>query len=165
MSRYRRSYNLTSTVLSSTVAVGASLALGLPPLLAGDQNGAKCATLAHQAETTPASVSQGSAGQRIYIDPETGERTSPPAASEPLFESSHSATTREAAQSATLETVVSDMTSDEGLEIEPSPVPGGGMKVNLQGRFRQPLVATIDPDGQVHIQHKDHPHSQAGGEQ
>ena len=96
-----------------------------------------------------------SAGQRIYIDPQTFERTTPPpAAPEPLFESSPSATTREAAQSATLETFVSAMTSDEGLEMEPSPIPGGGMKVNLQGRFRHPLVATIEPNGNIRIQHQ-----------
>ena len=103
---------------------------------------------------------KGSAGQRIYIDPETGEQTTPPSAAAPLFESSQSATAKEAAQSATLHTAVSDMTSDEGLEEEPSPVPGGGMKVNLQGRFQQPLVATIDPEGKVHIQHQQYPHPQ-----
>ena len=164
MSRDRRSHTLSSTLLSITVAVGASLALGLPAPLAGDQGGASCATL--QAKTTPTEIPQGSAGQRIYIDPETGERTTPPpVASASPSEPSESGVTSKAAQSVTLQGAVSDMTSDEGLEEEASAVPGGGVKVNLQGRFRQPLVATIDPEGKVHIQHQNHSHTHADKEQ
>ena len=40
----------------------------------------------------------------------------------------------------------------------PSSVPGGGVKVDLQGRFQSPLVGTIDADGKVKMQHLDEPH-------
>jgi hypothetical protein len=43
-------------------------------------------------------------------------------------------------------------TSSVGL-VEKSLV-GGGAKVNLQGRFQKPLVATVGADGKVTIQHQ-----------
>jgi hypothetical protein len=36
----------------------------------------------------------------------------------------------------------------------PSPVPGGGMMIDLQGQFRTPLVATMGPDGKVTLKHQ-----------
>jgi hypothetical protein len=44
-------------------------------------------------------------------------------------------------------------TSSEGLVETLSPVPGGGVKVDLQGRFRSPLIATQDAEGKITIQH------------
>ena len=44
-------------------------------------------------------------------------------------------------------------TSAEGLEVVPSPVPGGGVMIDLKGRFRSELTATLGPDGKVEIQH------------
>lgn len=44
-------------------------------------------------------------------------------------------------------------TSDQGLVEVPSLEPGGGFKVNLQGRFRSPLFAITDANGKVKIQH------------
>ena len=35
-----------------------------------------------------------------------------------------------------------------------SPVPGGGVMIHLDERFRTPLSATIDTDGKVRFQHK-----------
>jgi len=35
----------------------------------------------------------------------------------------------------------------------PSPVPGGGVKVDLHGRFQSPLIVTIDANGKVKTQH------------
>jgi len=32
-------------------------------------------------------------------------------------------------------------------------VPGGGVKVDLQGRFRSPLIATVGADGKLKTQH------------
>jgi hypothetical protein len=46
-------------------------------------------------------------------------------------------------------------TSHQGLVEAPSPVPGGGVMVDLQGRFRSMLFATIGPDGRVKIMHLD----------
>jgi hypothetical protein len=35
-----------------------------------------------------------------------------------------------------------------------SPVPGGGVKVNLNRQFHQPLFATIDADGKIKLEHR-----------
>jgi len=36
----------------------------------------------------------------------------------------------------------------------PSPVPGGGVMIDLDERFQTPLSATIDTEGKVRFQHK-----------
>jgi hypothetical protein len=36
----------------------------------------------------------------------------------------------------------------------PSTAPGGGVKVNLNRQFHRPLVATIDADGKVTLEHR-----------
>ena len=89
---------------------------------------------AGQEEAVP--VQQGTSGFRAYIDPETGQLTVPPEdapAEEP--------------------TAAALATSDEGLVAVPSPVPGGGNVVDLKGRFRSPLMATVDAEGKVEIHH------------
>ena len=48
-------------------------------------------------------------------------------------------------------------TSHQGLQETPSPVLGGGVIVDLQGRFLSPLVGTIDADGNLKIQHLHRP--------
>jgi hypothetical protein len=44
-------------------------------------------------------------------------------------------------------------TSHQGLVEEPSTVPGGGVKLDLQGRFQNPVIVTTDADGKVKLQH------------
>ena len=44
-------------------------------------------------------------------------------------------------------------TSHEGLVETPSPVPGGGVMVDLQGRFLSPLTATVGADGKIEMRH------------
>ena len=44
-------------------------------------------------------------------------------------------------------------TSDQGLVEAPSSVPGGGVTLDLQGRFQSPLFATIDAEGRVKVEH------------
>jgi hypothetical protein len=44
-------------------------------------------------------------------------------------------------------------TSHDGLVEVPSPLPGGGIRVDLQGRFQNPLFVTIDADGNAKILH------------
>lgn len=78
---------------------------------------------------------------RVYVDPNTGEILQPPAGA-PANETIESQ--EEEAFS----------TSSEGLVETPSPVPGGGVILDLQGRFQSPLVATQRPDGQISIEHK-----------
>jgi hypothetical protein len=41
----------------------------------------------------------------------------------------------------------------QAVEV-PSPVPGGGVKVNLNRQFHQPLFAIIDGDGKLRFQHR-----------
>jgi hypothetical protein len=42
-------------------------------------------------------------------------------------------------------------TSSEGLVETPSPVPGGGVMVDLEGRFMNTFVATVDDSGGVEV--------------
>lgn len=72
------------------------------------------------------------AGQMIYVDPQTGARTAaPPGAAAALPDNPALST------------------SHEGLIEEPAP--GGGVTVNLQGRFRSAAEATADPDGKASV--------------
>lgn len=73
------------------------------------------------------------AGSRINIDPQTGKRIPVPSSGEgvqvpadPAFSTSHS-----------------------GLVEQPAP--GGGIMVDLQGRFRSAATASVGPDGTVHL--------------
>ncbi len=81
------------------------------------------------AEPGPASA----AGSRIHVDPQTGKRIPVPSSGEgvelpadPAFSTSHS-----------------------GLVERPAP--GGGVMVDLQGRFRSAATATVGPDGTPHV--------------
>lgn len=72
--------------------------------------------------------------QRVTIDPETGDfvDSPPPGGSRSSVAPFLS-------------------TSQEGLEQVFSPVPGGGVMVDLKGRFRQVMKATIGPDGRARV--------------
>lgn len=48
------------------------------------------------------------------------------------------------------------ITSTEGLTEKLSTVKGGGVLLDLEGRFRTPRTATIGADGKVHIGHEPH---------
>ena len=80
-----------------------------------------------------ADAQQGSSGLRVYIDPLTGEFGVPPQLEAPY---AHAYST-----------------SQEGLVETPSPVPGGGVMVDLQGRFLSPLTATVGADGKIKMRH------------
>src|SRR5262245_57755342 len=73
------------------------------------------------------------AGMTVHVDPQTGAlRREPAAGTAPLQLSPQ------------LQNALS--TSHQGLVETPSPVPGGGIKVDLQGRFQSPLMVTIGSD-------------------
>lgn len=101
-------------------------------------------------------VMQG--GMVIYIDPKTGALLQEPAPGAVMMEFSPA-----------MRNAMS--TSSEGLVERESPVPGGGMIVDLQGRFQSPLIATVDADGKVKMHHPTelgaqphlHTNKQAGG--
>lgn len=76
----------------------------------------------------------------IYIDPQTGAFLKEPAPGHVPLELSPQ-----------LQNALS--TSDEGLVEIPSSVPGGGVKLDLQGRFQSPLFGTIDANGKLKMQH------------
>lgn len=85
------------------------------------------------AHTSPAP--DRAAGMRVYKDPRTGEITGtpPPASPPPPVEQSFHR-------------------SHEGLVAVPNTaVPGGGVKVDLQGRFRSHFIATKDAEGNVSV--------------
>ena len=73
----------------------------------------------------------GTASMRAYRDPKTGEWVSPPTG----------VSSAEASASADALS-----TSHTGLEVTPSPTPGEGIMVDLQGRFQSPVTATQDAE-------------------
>lgn len=78
----------------------------------------------------------GSAGRRVYVDPATGRPSSGPPPIPPGL--------------ARLPEVANALsTSSEGLREVPVPLPGGGVMVDLQGRFRSLVTATVHADGTV----------------
>ncbi len=86
-----------------------------------------------------ADSAQGSPGLRAYVDPVTGEFGVPPSWAARRVEA--------------LAPGPAYSTSHEGLVETPSPVPGGGVMVDLQGRFRNPMTAMLDADGRTKMQH------------
>ncbi|MFQ5665885.1 MAG: post-PEP-CTERM-1 domain-containing protein [Candidatus Binatia bacterium] len=116
-----------------------SLVLGGLCVLGGDVAVHTAQPNAHATAKTKASqkadgvvIRRGAAGQRIYVDPETGRMGAPPPG-------------RSLSAVVSLDPAMS--TSDQGLlEV---PAPGGGMMVDLQGRFRSAAVARVKPDGSV----------------
>ena len=86
-------------------------------------------------ETTPPPV--GSSGMKVYRDPETGEFLDSPPEEIPAE-----------IQRADEETI---STSHEGLEQREVDKPGGGVMMDLKGRFRHYQTATKDADGNITI--------------
>jgi hypothetical protein len=77
--------------------------------------------------------------QTVTIDPETGDFIDPPAAEQATRGQSTGGNSALAASA--LSTYHGD------LVAVPSPTPGGGLMVDLRGRFQQVMKATIGPDG------------------
>jgi len=134
-------------LLASALALSASFAVGIPPVLSAESQqtsseatpASSTATVAEKHGEKTARTPEGAAGMRVDIDPNTGEIQEPPAGAPA------------AGMTESLEKASS--TSSEGLVETPSPVPGGGVILDLQGRFRSPLVATQGADGKISIDH------------
>lgn len=75
----------------------------------------------------------------VHIDPKTGEIITPPA----------SALSGQGPR----QPVDASKKPPAELRETLSPVPGGGVMIDLQGRFRSPLVATQGADGKVSVEH------------
>jgi hypothetical protein len=76
----------------------------------------------------------------VHIDPQTGRILAAPAPGTQPLELSP-------------EIRNSLSTSHEGLKEVPGAEPGGGMKLDLMGRFRSPLLATTDAEGKTKLRH------------
>ena len=114
--------------------------LSAQPVIANDATPPNPVAQSTSRDASAIPTPTGSAAQRAVIDPRTGELLSAPAAVE-----------QELSEDA------SSSTSDSGLHEELSPVPGGGVQVDLQGRFQTPLMIRVDSDGQVNISHEHGP--------
>jgi hypothetical protein len=85
-----------------------------------------------EARAAEASGTTTSVGMRVFRDPQTGRITGKPGPAE-----------RAALQSAVVKQLgPSSSTSSQGLVQVASPVKGGGVMVDLQGRFRSTSSAT-----------------------
>lgn len=79
-------------------------------------------------------------GINVYIDPQTGEFIQEPRQGQEALK-------------ITPEMQNATSTSSEGLVEEISPVPGGGVMIDLKGRFQSPLIITQDPAGKQKTRH------------
>jgi hypothetical protein len=91
-----------------------------------------------EAAKPSASASKGDPGIVVHIDPTTGEFLPEPPAD--------GVTPPRAADAAKAPV-------PQFQEVS-SPIPGGGVMIDLQGQFQTPLVATIDADGKVTVKHE-----------
>ena len=140
---------VTRRLLTRLLGVAACIAVTAQPAFSEEdplvpsgqtQNGSGTSVPQPSAEKPAAVPEVAAGGLRVYIDPQTGAiRQTPFPGSAPL-----QLTPRE--QNAL-------STSHEGLVEVPSALPGGGVKLDLQGRFQSPLIATIDATGKVKMQH------------
>lgn len=93
---------------------------------------------------SPTSSAQGAGGpsmpqQRVFVDPATGKIIPRPVPSD-----QSSAVTGPGP----IVTVPSELsTSSRGLRVVPNPKTGGGVMVDLQGRFQQRTTVTLDAEG------------------
>ena len=87
-------------------------------------------------------VVPGRAGSRAFIDPETGRLTTPPPT--------------KSAEGTPLDLELREAlrTDDTGLVSVQSPIPGGGVEMDLEDRFRSTVFATLDGDGSIVLSHE-----------
>ena len=120
------------TLALAAAVIGAACAFFLIPSGSADNHAVPGAV--GEAGEAGASMSTQS-GYVVHFDPATGKIVEPSIDSAPV---EFPADWRNALS-----------TSAEGLVEEPSPVKGGGVMVDLGGRFRSAMVAVVDEDGKV----------------
>lgn len=113
--------------LATILAAGAALAADAPPPAAAGKKAAVAA-----ADPAPAPVAAAAEGLVVVRDKETGELRAPSA-------------DEAKALMAPMAKALSD--SSEGLKRVP--LPGGGWRVDLQGRFQSVALARRGPDGRT----------------
>jgi hypothetical protein len=128
---------VTRKLLTSLLGAAACFAVTAQPAFSEEGAHGSGATALPPTVEKPA-LPAGASGMTVYVDPQTGAILKEPApGGVPLQLSPQE-------QSAL-------STSHEGLvEV---PVPGGGVKVDLQGRFQSPLIGTIDAHGKLQMEH------------
>jgi hypothetical protein len=137
--------DLISTTRASTVsAVLLLLVAGVAPLAvslaeSGSAEGQKAAPadapLSSAQEAGGASMPQ----QQVVVDPATGKIVSRPVTPDQP---------RAVTGGEPITTVPPELsTSSEGLQVVPNPKTGGGVMVDLQGRFQQRTAVTLDAEG------------------
>ncbi len=143
---------VTHGLLVGVLVTGAGFAVAAQPAFAGEGQpvpSGKTQTgpgtgVPQVPDEKPVAIRSGASGMTIYIDPQTGAFLKEPAPGTvalqltPEFQNALS-------------------TSHQGLVEVPGSTPGGGVKVDLQGRFQSPFVATIDANGKVKMQHLNEP--------
>ena len=135
-------------LLTSLLVTGACFAVAAQPVSPSESQPAPSgqtetepgAGLPQQLAGESAAVLSSASGMVIHIDPQTGAVRNTPAPG-----------TVSVQLTPKLQNALS--TSHQGLTEIQNSVPGGGVKVDLQGRFQSPLVATIDANGQLKVQH------------
>lgn len=91
------------------------------------------------------------AGMVVHVDPVTGEFVAPGDGTVPV--------------TLDKEMLNALSTSAEGLVETPSPVPGGGVMVDLRGRFQSTHIAVVDGDGRFSAAcYSGAPHTHADGD-
>ena len=148
MKRRAHRTRVTHGLLMGLLAVGAGVAVAAPhafpgesqPAPSGQKQTGSGASAAQPPAEQPAAVPGGAAGMMIYIDPQTGAILKEPAPGTVPLQLTPD-----------LQKALS--TSHQGLVEVPSPVPGGGVTVDLQGRFQSPLFDTIYADGKLKMRH------------
>jgi hypothetical protein len=139
---------LKQFLIAGLFGLGAGAAVAAPPAVPAEIPSEPSVKSPPPAATSAAKPVIGkpvaAAGMKIHVDPKTGlllKEAAP--ASETLL--------------LTPELQNAMSTSHEGLVEVPSPKPGGGMMLDLKGRFQSPLMATIGPDGKIRTQHLNEP--------
>jgi len=84
------------------------------------------------AATSVAESTSASPAQKAYVDPHSGELAPRPAGRPDPEINALQQSTRHL--------------SAEALKAQPSPVPGGGMMIDLKGHFQKPMKATMGDD-------------------
>ena len=140
--------NVTRRLLLSLLAAGTCVTVAARPASPGEGQPASAgrteteagASLPEPLARTPVALPGGASGMVIHIDPQPGALLKEPApGTVPLR--------------LTPQLLNALSTSHQGLVEVPIAVPGGGVKVDLQGRFQNPFLATIESSGKLKIQH------------
>ncbi len=122
---------IRTLLLLIAVTVGAGCMEGRSPVSAtGDPSADQAPSAEPRAAANQTADSDATEAQRAYVDPDSGELIPRPA----------DATQDETSALRTAPLSTPTNTLDE----RPSPVPGGGVVIDLPGRFLSPMSATTD---------------------